>query len=203
MSYRRYIDDLETYLSDVLPTVDEIILMGDLNINMAEPDSCRAIAFRDMLESFGLIQIINSPTRMTATTASILDLIIVSDADLVESSGVFPVGNISDHNMVSCRLSLPSKNKVKHQWRRSFKSFSMELFLEDLYRVPFFSVFDLRDVDSKADFLTSNICDVLQSHAPVRQIKIGKPLSPWITDNIKLMQQDKTRPLKSIRKQEI
>ena len=70
-----------------------------------------------------LIQLINSPTRITETTESLLDIILVSLPSLVWSSGVINAP-ISDHLPVFAERKVkPPKPTPYYILTRSFKSY--------------------------------------------------------------------------------
>ena len=50
---------------------------------------------------FDLSQLISNPTRITGTTSTILDLIIVSDPIKINKCGVSDLG-VSDHLLIYC-----------------------------------------------------------------------------------------------------
>ena len=62
----------------------------------------------DILELFQMKQVIADPTRITSTTASLLDIIATNTPDKVKESGVIHLG-ISDHSLVyvSPKVSVP------------------------------------------------------------------------------------------------
>ena len=53
------------------------------------------------MNMFHLSRIIRDPTRITSTTPTVLDLILLSDAMKVENSGVSDF-HVSDHLMIHC-----------------------------------------------------------------------------------------------------
>ena len=74
-----------------------ILIVGDLNCdfikNAANSQTKQLI---DLINVFQLTQLIKEPTRITDTTATLLDVAIVSKPDNICRSGVFHIG-ISDH----------------------------------------------------------------------------------------------------------
>lgn len=94
----------EGTIATLLPMCNELVCVGDFNLNLLNFDSI-ADNFVKTLETYDLRQIINSPTRVTNTSATLLDLVIVSNSVVVESSGVYDL-HISDHSLVYCNISL-------------------------------------------------------------------------------------------------
>jgi hypothetical protein len=54
----------------------EMNLLGDLNCNMLDSSSHVTKRLRSLIEMYELSQIITKPTRLTQTTASLLDVCI-------------------------------------------------------------------------------------------------------------------------------
>ena len=76
----------------------EVVLMGDLNVNMLS--KCHLVSAWSLIaEEFCLSQLISEPTRVCATTESLLDVIYITNPNLFTSNGTFALSN-SDHLMV-------------------------------------------------------------------------------------------------------
>lgn len=187
-SYSIFINELESTLIEIIPYYDKIILVGDINIDMLS-NSYASSTFNNMLQSMGFSQIIDSPTRITSCTATLIDVVCASDLDIVHSSGVLSVHGLSDHELVYCNLKFSSPRLYpQYKIMRSFKRFNYDLFLEDLYQIPFFLIFDSSDVDEQINFLTSNLLDLINAYAPLQRFRFTKPPAPWFTDTIAEMQ---------------
>ena len=91
------------------------------------------------MKSFGLTQLIKEPTRITVSTQTLNDHIIIDRPDFVPHSGVIGRG-ISDHDSICMvkRLRMP-KLKVKPKIRnvRNYKQFNLASFQEDIKQIPF------------------------------------------------------------------
>ena len=75
----------------------EVIVMGDFNIDQLN-DRPSTRAFQTLLSEFSLSQIICEPTRITQSSRTLIDLILVSNQDAIAESGCLDVGG-SDHHM--------------------------------------------------------------------------------------------------------
>ena len=77
--------------------------MGDFNCDMTpgleSNESHFGRRFRRILCSYGLKNIINSPTRITSNSKSLIDLIVTSQSAKVQTSGSSALG-ISDHHLI-------------------------------------------------------------------------------------------------------
>ena len=74
----------------------EIYLLGDINIDKKSP---LAKQYNEICCLHGLKQLINTPTRITVNTATILDHILTTSKEKVSDSGVVDI-SLSDHQMI-------------------------------------------------------------------------------------------------------
>lgn len=187
--YCEFLNSLEQSISLLLPHYDEVFCLGDFNIDVLDTNSSAFKKLDSILESFNLVQIVNSPTHFTRTAGTIIDLIITTNSDIINNVKVIPLDHFnSDHDLTCCELNLSSiKNPEMLKTIRVFKNFNYENFYTDLRSIPFEMMFDMRDVSDKLNFLNENLLSLFNFHAPLRTIKITKKPSPWITDNIRLL----------------
>lgn len=89
-------------MSNFISECDTLICGGDINIDLLNLNYKFTEQFLDVLESFGLKQIINTPTCVDASSATLLDAIIVADSlEPYDFGTKYP--DISDHCLVYCR----------------------------------------------------------------------------------------------------
>lgn len=187
MNIKLFLNEIETALSLVLPCSDRIFCLGDFNIDLLKPDDSSATYLQDFLDAYGLVQIIDQPTRITATTATLLDLIIVSGKNLINGSGV-TVCPFSDHDMPFCNISyMESRVEPVLKAFRNLKRINFDLFNTDLHTVPFQNIFRVTDIDMKLQVFNDYILSLFDKHAPLQIHNLKKPPAPWLTDNIKLL----------------
>ena len=168
---------------------DTIILLGAFNCdlfglenkvgNAIQPKTRRLL---NLFHSFDMQNIINTPTRMTLESRTLIDLIVTTKPRLIKRKGVLPLG-ISDHCLIYATLSLSQKcppPKVINI--RSFKKFQVDQSQADISAAPFHvaHIFDHRDDVLRAwNSLFKEICDF---HAPVSVLVFGvNPYPGWIT----------------------
>ena len=187
-SLPQFFDEMEDTLADIVLGADVIILTGDFNVNLLTLDSGDARRFCDLLASFNLTQIIDLPTRVALGVESLIDLICISDRDLVADYGNLP--GLSDHQVVRCRLKFNiERNTITHKLVRSFKTIDLEQFLQDLRQICFYGMFDITTVHDKVTYLMNCLFAVFDVHIPIVKVKSSRPPAPWITHTIREMQQ--------------
>ena len=105
----------------------DILLMGDLNCDLLS-DNPRSQALLSFCTSENATQLIKQPTRVTESSSTLIDIILVSSPCLVKSSGVMDL-TISDHYLVYAVLNLKvPKPASTCLTTRSFKNYSVEQF---------------------------------------------------------------------------
>ena len=78
----------------------------------------------NMLEPFGLEQIVTKSTRITDKSRSLIDLILVNNSILVKNTNVLDFSELSGHCLVFLTYSVGRpKPKRKQVLRKDFKNF--------------------------------------------------------------------------------
>lgn len=197
-NFNDFLNVFEDSLSEFI--CHEIICGGDINVNLADPLNHSTAAFIDCLEAFNLNQIISSPTRITKTTNTLLDVILIPAEEKNYLHGTKDVANISDHSLVYCALNKNityNKKKVKV---RNLKYIDKELLNDFLNSAPFESLIYLPNVHEKVNYLNEILLNIFDILAPVREIQIKSKKPPWLTDTIKLMVRLKARAFNRFKK---
>lgn len=100
-------------IADIWLKRKNMILVGDLNCDMLhKPNNSESEygkRLRRMLCSCGLKNIINSPTRITANSKSLIDLVITSQPSKIQTSGSIDLG-ISDHHIIFAVFKVARSN---------------------------------------------------------------------------------------------
>ena len=164
-----------------------IVILGDLNCDGLKPSSTESRALQCFSDELNLSQLIKSPTRITETTETLLDVILVSAPKLVRKSGVINAP-ISDHLPVFVELKLkPPKMTQKSISIRSYKNYSPCLFTTDLACKAdrLLTIFQGNNVNTKLDSLNDLLQSTLNLHAPVKIIKIKSRPCPFVNKEIK------------------
>lgn len=92
-------------------------IVEDFNTDVSKGNHSLARKLNHFGQQFGLTQTINDHTQVTATSKSIIDLVLILDKDKISQSGAINAG-ISDHFITYCTQKIPevlfnSHNAVK------------------------------------------------------------------------------------------
>lgn len=108
---------LDDVLSTVFPMSENIVLLGDLNVDLFKTSSAKANFLRDIFSNYGLEQIIEDTTR--PSSHSLLDIIALTNKTDVIKTGTVLLPNISDHLLVFVCLHIPKPHMKKVIDRKS------------------------------------------------------------------------------------
>ena len=109
-----FIDNITADFSKLNTEENDLFILGDINVNLfskekyilnkkeMEDTVCPLFKkYKEFIFSFGLEQLIKSPTRVTCSKSSLIDHILTNASDKVTQSGVIDIG-LSDHQLIFC-----------------------------------------------------------------------------------------------------
>lgn len=102
-----FFDFLEQVLHFLSHSSSPFIIMGDVNINMLS-DDISSSQFAGLINSFTCTNVISKPTRLTAQTATLLD-ICITNVHPTDCLAGFLTAEISDHLPVFCFIPYTHK----------------------------------------------------------------------------------------------
>ena len=163
-----------------------IVILGDLNCNVLS-ETVESKALASFMSDVYLSQVITTPTRITDTSSSLIDVILVSNPNIISANGVLNTP-ISDHLpvFVTLKLKLP-KPPPCYITVRSYKKYDPTLFVADLASKSelLLKVFQEADVNSKLKTFNDVFYSTLESHAPVKTMRIRSRSCSYVTPEIK------------------
>ena len=164
-----------------------ITVLGDLNFNVLK-ESPESKPLSNFLSETNLKQIIITPTRITDTCESLVDVILVSSPDLVHARGDINT-SISDHLpvYVELDLKLPKPPPPCYISTRSYKHHNPYLLTADLATKSdkFLSIFSEEEINYKLATFNDTFLSTLDAHAPIKSIRIRSRPCPYVTREIK------------------
>ena len=153
-----WFDDFVRMIDKASDQKSNILLIGDFNIDLCEPEPTWDIT----TSLFGFHQSVRSATRITSITATLIDHITMVSEVLVSTA------SISDHSLIFCTWSfkLPKRLSKGHTSIEytSFKNFTVDSFLFDLSTMPFHGA-----------FWNDAFLPVVNKHASLRRERVKHP----------------------------
>ena len=183
-----FLGTLETSLHKLMDHKTSFCLVGDINIDL---NDCTAseekLAYINMLTSFNCRQIVNFPTRICQSRASLLDHIVLSEDLLCNSVKAVPCP-FTDHEGILFNSNLyPETQRHSFVTFRSFKDFNEDTFNELLQNQDWTTFLQETQPDRAWEIFQENFSTTLNACAPLRTIRIKNKykVSPWLNQDIK------------------
>ena len=164
----------------------EIYLIGDFNLDLLQ-ESIRK-SWLEYMESFGLKQVIEFPTRVTNYSKTLIDHIYCNTQCNFLSVDV-PILGLSDHFpiFVSRKINSFSIHKKSHYSisYRFFRNFSEAEFISDLDATPWDIVKMFDDTNDIVETWSSLFFDIVNKHLPLKQHRVKYKQQPkWLIGEI-------------------
>ena len=119
-------------------------------------------------------------TQVTMTSRSLLDIVMVSNKDIVKPWGDLDL-TISDHYLVYIVLDMNvPKPPPIYITTRSFKNCTADKFSVDITRVPWETVKLMASVDDRVDAFNNLFLTCLDNHATIKTLKLKRKSNPSI-----------------------
>ena len=121
--------------------------------------------------SFNLTQIISKPTRVTETSKSTIDLILVNNTHRIVQCDVLDA-SISDHHAIFCVIKGGVKKPPPKVFEyRSFKNYEKKAFISDLEQVPWSVIKGVGGIDDAVFLWEKLFKDCADRHAPIKSLE--------------------------------
>ena len=165
-------------------------LLGDYNANLLKYDTEIFIQnFMDVLLAAGFLPLITKPTRISNTSATLIDNVF-TNARCTISSGII-LSDLSDHFPIFSHFKLrndPISNRDTVNNQRDFSENNMNLFKEELGNVDWSVIYSLHNASEAFDAFMNLVSSKMNSCFPIIQKKRSNykkiPRCPWITSGI-------------------
>ena len=159
-----FLDQLTDLLSHVVPKHQDIIILGDSNIHINDPEDQDAQILQDTLNAFNLKEHVNIPTHNLRHT---IDLIITSN----DYRGKLILGSyISDHRMITFNTNiLQPKPKTEIKYVCNLMDNKIQEFINEFNNMQILNSSHLKDATNQLD---SEILRTIDKIAPKQVRKI-------------------------------
>ena len=149
---------------------------------------------------FGLKNVIKKPTRVTASSETIIDLIISSEPSKVIKSGSLDPG-ISDHKLDYSVINLQKPvKKPRIKMVKNYKTMNIDEFKKTLEDTPWWvtNIFD--DVDDVVNAWELLYKGVVDDYVTERKAKVRTDSLPWFTTDLRKLLNKRFKLLKKWQK---
>ena len=183
---KQFIKNIESVLN-IIHHRKNILLMGDLNIDLAKENLPLTISLNKTLNNFNLTNTIRSFTRVTERSSTLIDHVITADCSKILKSNSFDAC-ISDHNLIYAVYKMHTDSSPpKTLIVRDYKNVNLDQLKEDFQSAPW-QLIDLFD-----DVIDSLWCwemlfnEIISDHVKTRKVKVKTKNQPWMTGDIRKM----------------
>ena len=190
-SNQKWIDSFKTQIGYISDKYKEFYLVGDFNLNFNPLKGFTNSKWTNFLLKVGLTQIVNTPTRVSKSSSTIIDHIYCASTDNVINVNV-PGISISDHFPVCFTRKISNKYKLQANMHetiryRSFAKFDEITFKWDIAQSGLDNINMITcDPNSYLDIFYSIFTYILNKHAPVKTKRIKRQMQPaWYNTEIK------------------
>lgn len=184
---------LEELLEDDVITTHQSIFLGDFNIRL-ESENANKNKLINITSDSGFTQIVQECTRVTNSSATLIDLILTNNYSLKEATGDFP--QISDHRIIGCLLQVENDvKKSEIRYKRKLNTENMNSIVAELYSVDW--DYSSTDVDVLYENFMTNITRTVNMVAPLEKIETHK--RPWINGLVIRARRDRDEAYKKFK----
>lgn len=174
-----FFEELSTVLETLVTHACPVIIGGDINVHVENPEDVNGACLMELLSSMDLQQHISVPTHQAGGT---LDLVVTFSDYVIDQLTVDPPGVVSDHSLITCclphrRPPAPKITRKVRSWRTVDRTALCQAISDSpLGRAPPPDA----NVDDLFDTYHSTLTSIADTFAPERTVKPQlRPLCPW------------------------
>ena len=177
----------------------EILLMGDMNIDLLDKNNEAGKKLVNLIKPYGLCQFIKEPTRYSTNKNSLLD-IFVTNSNFIYKSGVSNI-NLSDHQMILVTRKKVKTSKQKCSFiGRSYRYYKKNEFQDMITNADWSEYNKKNKVSDKWQEMLKIIHKAIDQMCPLKTFKIKQVKEPWITAPLIELIKDKDKAIKIAKK---
>ena len=170
--------------------------LGDYNINILNYEShAQTAQFVDMMSSNVFLPLITRPSRVTATSATLIDNIFTNDiGDINNSVQVLFITDISDHFPVfHIARQMEIKEKDTYIFKRLYSFQNKENFCQAMSNISWDKISRSRDTQQAFDTFHKHLVEIYNKHFPkIRRKRKYNNRKPWLSEGLKNSIKQKT-----------
>lgn len=178
-SLSNFIDDFYKLSEHLFSLSLPFFILGDFNLHFNDPNNFYVSKFLDIINLFNLKQHISVSTH---SSGNIIDYIITPSSTKLNNLLINPI-TYSDHHLISFtyNLSTPFINTTIKFYRRNWKQFNVEQFV-NLFKFSNLFEFDhFGDVNDFLLYLTNSVSNILDMIIPFKlfSFRLLSKRAPW------------------------
>lgn len=190
------IEDFSEILDKISNEDKNLILLGDLNIDLLQCNSnSQTTKFLDHLISFNLIPRVTLPTRITNSSATLIDHVFSNIHQEKSLAGTL-LTDITDHlsNFMCFDISVPRACHPKYISYRIINERTLSKLNEALEQETWVNVFNSNNASTAYEHFLETYLEHVNQHLPVKQTRFKKhkhKIQTWMTQGLLKSRQKK------------
>ena len=201
-----FLEDLHRQLTYLLTKQQPLYIMGDVNLDLLKPTATEVQQYCSLLRDLSIEQLVTTPTRTTATTATLIDHVLTTRPDLTADPLVIPC-SISDHDLTAVSITAKrERRKPATITVRSTRRVDNDALCLDLLMANWGAVYGGQTPSEKWSAWLAVWQPVIDAHMPLRTVRLRHPPSPWLHENDELRQcmkdRDEAREARDLNRQD-
>ena len=172
----------------------ETIILGDLNTNWLNKSSRAKLKL--VCDKGGYSQLIKSPTRVTASSSTLIDLILSNRTERIQKTYNLITG-LSDHNLtLLCRKQRKAKNTSPRPPAQTYIPKKLLGKLDNDIEKIIWDNSTKMNCNTVCDRIISKITGILKKYSKTMKSSKKKEVLPWLDDNLKSLMKKRDLVLK-------
>ena len=179
-----FLSKLGSILDKLLNDYDNVIIIGDININSLMKNTSKFEQLQMFCESYDLINLVKVPTCFQSiNNPSSVDLILTNKKHLFMHTKAVATG-LSDHHSLICTMLKSKFSKLKpiKVTYRCFRKFDNDSFINDLQNS--FENIDFGAAENELLSISKQFENVANRHAPMKSKIIRGNHAPFVTKQL-------------------
>ena len=161
----------------------------------ANPQIHQTRNFLELCNLYQYLLLIQAPTRITASSTTLIDLFLTNNPCKFSYHGVSHIG-ISEHSLIyAIRKAFIPAGAPTIINSRQLRNFDQTMFQTDLALAPWQSLENITDSSVAWNSWRNMFLNICNSNAPFRRKKVRNTNSPWLTPDLKtlMFERDKAK----------
>ena len=161
-----------------------LVILGDLISNPMSSTSQQTKFLYSFINQFHLHELVQSPTRVMATSTSQFDLILTNCPSHFQNTAAVPFSGSDHHAVVSffCARGISQSTDHKIVYSRRYHKLDVELLDSILLDDSWSIVFDVDDVNVCAEAFTLVVQHFIDVLLPIKKLRVKHCNNPWSSD---------------------
>ena len=181
-----FLDKLSTSLDRILDEYENVLIIGDININSFDKSSSKYKHLESFCETYNFSNLIKQPTCFQSENPTSIDLILTNKkGSFMHTKSI--MNGLSDHHsiimtMLKAKMSKLAPTKIQY---RSFKDFDENAFCRDLGEA-----LEAMDSDQDPDYddfstFSEIVTDITNKHCPIKTKILRGNDAPFMTKELR------------------